>query len=100
MPDQILPEERQEIHRERMARISEMETRLNRLTEWLKHRSDDVSEDVRVLDEYYRSPLWRSDFEADEAGELPPDLPRGVLSEDALYNALAEYVRQKEINKH
>ena len=40
---------------------------------------------------YYRSPLWRSDFEADEAGKLPADLPRGVLSEDGIYNALQAY---------
>ena len=28
------------------------------------------------------------DYEADERGELPPDLKRGVLSQDALYNLL------------
>ena len=76
---------------ERIARITEMECRLNRLIAWLADGGQDVAEDVRILDEYYRSPLWRSDFETDEAGELPPDLPRGVLSEDALYNALTEY---------
>ena len=31
---------------------------------------------------------WQSDFEADERGEIPKDYPRGVLSEDGLYNAL------------
>ena len=33
---------------------------------------------------------WQKDFEADEAGLVPRDLPREVLSEDALYNLLAE----------
>ena len=33
---------------------------------------------------------WQRDFEADEAGLVPRDLPREVLSEDALYNLLAE----------
>ena len=75
---------------DRIQRIREMEARLNRITEWLETGSGDVREDIRLLDEYYRSPLWREDFEADEAGELPTDLPRGVLSEDAVYNALAE----------
>ena len=28
------------------------------------------------------------DYEADERGELPPDLKRGVLSQDALYDLL------------
>ena len=30
------------------------------------------------------------DYEADERGELPPDLKRGVLSQDALYDLLEE----------
>ena len=45
---------------------------------------------LRALAAYYESPLWREDFEADEAGELPPDLKRGVLSEDAAYDLLEE----------
>ena len=81
---------------DRIERIKEMEVRLNRLTDWLERSGPSVAEDVRILEEYYQSPLWRSDFEADEAGELPADLPRGVLSEDALYNALAEYEEQKQ----
>ena len=76
----------------RIQRITEMEGRLNRIRAWLKDEtSESVEDDARTLDAYYRSPLWRSDFEADEAGELPPDLPRGVLSEDAVYTALTDY---------
>ncbi len=37
---------------------------------------------------YYESPDWRADFEADEAGLLPKDMPRGILSEDGIYNLL------------
>ena len=37
---------------------------------------------------YYTSGEWREDYEADERGELPPDLKRGVLSQDALYDLL------------
>ena len=85
---------------ERIKRITEMEQRLNRLLAW--NRGDRtttkeiIQEDVRLLDEYYRSPLWREDYEADEAGELPKDLPRGVLSEDGIYNALEDYTMQTE----
>ena len=43
---------------------------------------------IQELDAYYTSPQWRADFEADEAGQLPPDLKRGVLSEDGIWNAL------------
>ena len=41
-----------------------------------------------ALKEYYESGLWLSDYEADERGELPADLKRGVLSQDGLYNML------------
>lgn len=41
-----------------------------------------------ALKEYYESGLWLSDYEADERGELPADLKRGVLSQDGLYNLL------------
>jgi len=36
------------------------------------------------------------DFAADEAGNLPPDLKRGVLSEDGIWNLLSDY---REIQK-
>jgi len=45
-------------------------------------------EKLRILSAYYTSGEWREDYEADERGELPPDLKRGVLSQDALYNLL------------
>ncbi len=45
---------------------------------------------VRELDAYYGGADWRADLAADEAGELPADLRRGVLSEDAAHNALAD----------
>ena len=43
---------------------------------------------LRLLDAYYTSGEWREDYEADERGEFPPDLKRGVLSQDALYDLL------------
>ena len=43
---------------------------------------------LRQLDAYYTSGEWQEDYEADERGELPPDLKRGVLSQDALYDLL------------
>ena len=38
----------------------------------------------------YTSVEWQNDYEADERGEFPPDLKRGVLSQDALYDLLEE----------
>ena len=45
---------------------------------------------LRRLEAYYTSGEWREDYEADERGELPPDLKRGVLSQDALYDLLGK----------
>lgn len=39
---------------------------------------------------YYDSGLWLQDYEADERGELPVDLKRGVLSQDGLYQLLCD----------
>ena len=45
---------------------------------------------LRALEEYYTSGAWLEDYEADERGELPPDLKRGVLSQDGLYRLLSD----------
>jgi hypothetical protein len=50
-----------------------------------------VKENVAELSKYYGSELWKQDFAADEAGKLPPDLKRGVLSEDGIWNLLSDY---------
>lgn len=51
---------------------------------------------IRELDAYYGSEEWKRDFAADEAGILPPDLKRGVLSEDGIYNVLQEYAEKRK----
>ena len=56
-----------------------------------------VKVDIDRLTDYLESGAWREDFEADEAGLVPGDLKRGVLSEDGLYNLLADIVR---VNEH
>ena len=45
---------------------------------------------LKALSDYYSSPVWKRDFAADEAGLLPKDMKRGVLSEDGIYNLLEE----------
>ena len=45
---------------------------------------------IQELEAYYTSPLWKEDYAADEAGLLPKDLKRGVLSEDAIWNMLED----------
>ena len=44
--------------------------------------------EIRKLEEYYTSPQWKADFAADEAGQYPDKLKRGVLSEDGIWNML------------
>ena len=52
---------------------------------------DGIQEDVRELSSYYESDEWREDFEDDDAGRLPKDLKRGVLSEDGIYDVLSDH---------
>ena len=47
-----------------------------------------IREATRILAEYYEIKEWKHDFSDDEAGLLPKDLKRGVLSEDGLWNLL------------
>lgn len=82
---------------ERIRRITEMESRYDRVRHVLRasgacpDRLDSVRGDIQALSAYYEGSLWREDFEADEAGLLPKDLKRGVLSEDGVYDLLSEY---------
>ncbi len=47
-----------------------------------------LQEKIEILIQYYESEQWKIDYSADERGELPADLKRGVLSEDGVYNLL------------
>ena len=44
--------------------------------------------EIQELASYYTSPQWKADYAADEAGQFPVDLKRGVLSEDGIWNML------------
>ena len=48
-----------------------------------------LEEEIRELELYYTGGQWQKDFADDEAGRLPRNLRRGVLSEDAVYDFLA-----------
>ena len=81
-------------------RIKWMEQRFNNALAAIKDESaaslKTIKEDVAELSKYYGSELWKQDFAADEAGNLPPNLKRGVLSEDGIWNLLSDY---REIQK-
>jgi len=79
---------------DQIQRIRHMESILDRCCEALyadpPHRLE-LSGQFDELIAYYTSPLWIQDLEDDRAGKLPPDLKRGVLSEDAVYNLLCDW---------
>ena len=81
-------------------RIKWMEQRFNNALAAIKDESaaslKAIKEDVAELSKYYGSELWKQDFADDEAGNLPPDLKHGVLSEDGIWNLLSDY---REIQK-
>ena len=89
----------------RIERITHMESLLDKSTEVINRLEQALKEfaalqpDIAELEAYYTSPQWRKDFEADEAGKLPKDLKRGVLSEDGIWNVLNEYKRLMETIK-
>jgi len=77
---------------DRIARIKKMEKILDLVSECVRENkwTPETEQALKILIDYYEGPLWREDFEADEAGKLPKDLKRGVLSEDAVYNLLTD----------
>ena len=42
------------------------------------------------LRDYYTGGQWLLDYEAEERVELPPELKRGVLSQDGLWDLMEE----------
>ena len=53
--------------------------------------SGELRRKLSLLEDYYSSGEWRKDYETDEAGLLPAGLKRGVLSQDGVYDLLAEW---------
>ena len=77
-----------------ITRIKEMEDRYQELTRILGEldiaigQYKDYKDDLDILKTYMESGQWLKDYEADEAGMVPSDLNREILSQDALYDFL------------
>ena len=90
---------------ERIERIKQMEARLEQASAAVRELSvaldkyEEVREAIEKLDKYLGSRQWKQDCKADEEGELPKELKRGVLSEDGIWNVLEESRRLDEIIK-
>ncbi len=87
---------------EQTRRIMEMESRLNACSRSMKRLAgelddfEDALQEYEQLTDYFGSTLWMNDFEDDEKGKLPPQLWRGVLSEDAVYDLMDDFRRLTE----
>ena len=78
-----------------ISRIKRMELYFDMLSRAVEegicvHNDPPLKSILEALIAYYESGQWLSDYNADERGELPNDLKRGVLSEDGVYNLLSE----------
>lgn len=86
----------QDILQETIERIIRMEFYFDTIQNALEINPDFLKREapaglmLQELTEYYDNGQWMADYEADEAGLLPPDLKRGILSEDGIYNLLFE----------
>ena len=49
-----------------------------------------LESELERLEAYYENGLWQRDFQDDEAGKIPAELKRGVLSEDGVWNLLID----------
>ena len=77
----------------RINRMSEAFDRLSKVSALLGEKAEELETmalDVDCLKEYMASGQWIRDFEADENGEIGPEVNRSVLSEDGLYNLLSD----------
>ncbi len=81
---------------ERLQRIIRMETIYDRSCAAIEHLQQalqeylDVEKELAELETYYQGAQWLADFDADRAGEIPKNMKRGVLTEDAIYDLLTE----------
>ncbi len=82
---------------EQIERIIKMEQGFDKVSSAITNLYDalnkyvDSLEALDELSDYYGSDEWKRDFADDEAGLLPSELKRGVLSEDGIWNLLTEH---------
>ena len=77
-------------------RIQEMEVLMDECETGIKdfqkslRKYSSLQKKIDQLEEYYFSPEWKKDYENDEAGKIPQEIKRGVLSQDGIYDLLSE----------
>ncbi len=77
-------------------RVNLMESAYDDVSEMVSSLSSSIDKyvelqaKIELLDRYQESKQWTLDYEADEAGNIPSHVKRGVLSEDGLDNLLRD----------
>jgi exonuclease V gamma subunit len=88
---------------EQVQRITHMEQLLNEAAAAVSTLDQAIEgyraaqKNIAELRRYYEGSEWMEDVKADEDGKLPSDLPRGVLTEDAIYDLLTDEIRLREV---
>ena len=82
-------------------RIEHFEKIFDETSAAIKNLADALTKYSSVQEKYfelmsYYGDEWRKDYEDDEAGKIPKDLKRGVISQDGVYN-LIEKNRELQI---
>lgn len=91
---------------QQIERITQMEQLLEFATEatsnltQILNKYTKAKKAIDTLSQYYSSKDWKQDYADDEAGLIPKELKRGVLSEDGIYNLLSNWNElEKQLRK-
>lgn len=82
---------------EKYKELTRMEHILNEYTQTLENMEalltslNEHRQDYKDLLAYYYSDQRNQDLQDDERGLIPADLPRGVLSEDGIFDFVGDY---------
>lgn len=82
---------------ERLENIRQMEATANETQQFIKEAEvllekwTTLLPRIKKMSDYYGSSTWRDDYDASNNGQVPAEMPHGVLSEDWLYNLLGEH---------
>ena len=82
---------------ERIARIKHLEQNYDECNISIEEFKDQIKKfksiypKIAELNEYYNDGSFLEDYKMDEKGQIPQDLKRGILSEDAIYDLLMEF---------
>lgn len=49
-----------------------------------------MQSNYQLLHQYYSSEEWIKDYEASNNGEIDPNIPQGILSEDTLFDLIGD----------